>query len=176
MMNRAVSFGTTLIRVSANLATGSLLCGAGINFANIVGRYFFHSSIAWAEEVMLYLMLASVFFGSAAATLHGGHISMDVVLKVLPEGWRKTVGIMNDLLFITVACVLIYLAIPVILDFIAFDQRSDAARIPIAIPQMIIPVGLALMICATILHRLATRQQLKATKLETTDALLAESD
>jgi TRAP-type C4-dicarboxylate transport system permease small subunit len=176
MINQLVSFGIAIIRMAANLATASLLLGAGINFLNIIARYFFHASIVWAEEVMLYLMLASVFFGAAAASLHGGHISMDIMLKILPASWRKTIGMINDLLFIGVACVLIYLAVPVILDFIAFDQRSDAARIPIAIPQALIPVGLALMICATILHRMATPEQLKSIGLESAEAMLPEQD
>jgi C4-dicarboxylate transporter, DctQ subunit len=169
-----IGFGIALIRVSATLATASLMAATAINFANLIGRYFFHSSFTWAEEVMLYLMFASVFFGSAAASLYGGHISMDVMLKILPERWRRTVGYINDLIFIAVAVVLIYLSIPVIMNFIEFDQRSDAARIPIAIPQSLIPVGLVLMIIATILHRIADRRRLQSAGIQSPDALLPE--
>jgi TRAP-type mannitol/chloroaromatic compound transport system permease small subunit len=36
-----------------------------------------------------------------------------------------------------------------------FDQRSEAARLPIYIPQMIIPLGFLLMMIGTCLHRIS---------------------
>lgn len=138
---------------AAHLSTAALIVGAAINFANIIGRYFFHASIEWAEEVMLYLMLASVFLGGAAASLRGAHISMDIVLKGFSPRGRRVLGFINDAIFIAVAATVIWLAVPVIAQLSEFDQRSEAARIPVAYPQMLIPVGFLLMAIGTILRR-----------------------
>jgi C4-dicarboxylate transporter DctQ subunit len=138
---------------AAHLSTAALIVGAGINFANIIGRYFFHASIEWAEEVMLYLMLASVFLGGAAASLRGAHISMDIVLKGFSPRGRRVLGFINDAIFLAVAATVIWLAVPVIAQLIEFDQRSEAARIPVAYPQMLIPIGFLLMAIGTILRR-----------------------
>lgn len=164
-----IGFGMALISTSATLATASLFLATAVNFANLIGRYFFHSSFVWAEEVMLYLMFASVFFGSAAACLHGGHISMDVVLKLLPQQWRWAIGLINDLIFISVAAVLVHLSIPVIMQFIDFDQRSDAAGIPIAVPHSLVPVGLVLMSVATVVRRLVECRRLKSSVAQSTN-------
>jgi TRAP-type C4-dicarboxylate transport system permease small subunit len=49
-----------------------------------------------------------------------------------------------------VSATLIWLAIPVVQRLFAFDERSTAANFPLWIPQAMIPLGLGLMIVATI--------------------------
>ncbi len=56
------------LRVAAGLM---LVASVGINFANIIGRYFFSVSIAWAEEVMLFLMIGACFSRRRAGRLAG---------------------------------------------------------------------------------------------------------
>ena len=46
------------MRAAASLAAGAMLIASvGINFANIIGRYFLSVSLSWAEEAMLFLMI-----------------------------------------------------------------------------------------------------------------------
>ena len=42
-----------------------LVLSVAINFANVIGRYFFSASIYWAEEIMLFLMVGCVFSAMA---------------------------------------------------------------------------------------------------------------
>jgi TRAP-type C4-dicarboxylate transport system permease small subunit len=53
---------------------------------------------------------------------------------------------------LAVACVVIWLGIPVIEQLIAFGQVTDAAGIPVAIPQSVIPLGLSLMALAVVVR------------------------
>src|SRR3954469_18392635 len=53
-----------LVVVIRTMAALLLAGSVAINFANIIGRYFFSVSIQWAEEIMLFLMIGCVFFGS----------------------------------------------------------------------------------------------------------------
>lgn len=154
MARRALDIAAGLLEQVGHLATAALILGAALNLANIVGRYFLHASIPWAEEVMIYLMIGSVFFGGAQASLRGVHISMDILLRNLPRPLRLGIELVNDLLLIVVGVMIIWLAIPVISQLYDFDQRSEAARIPVFIPQMIVPVGFALMMLGTVLHRI----------------------
>ena len=73
---RGVRALLAIIRVlSALLLVGSV----GINFANIVGRYFFNTSIPWAEETMLFLMVGCVFLGTGVVAWSGRHLRMELV-------------------------------------------------------------------------------------------------
>ena len=51
---------------------------------------------------------------------------------------------------VATASVLIWLAYPVIAQFVAFGQVSEALRLPVAIPHSVIPIGLFIMILAVI--------------------------
>jgi C4-dicarboxylate transporter DctQ subunit len=131
-----------VIRVVAGIL---LVCSVAINFANIIGRYFLHASIPWAEEVMLFLMVGCVFLGSGPVAWSGQHIRMDVIVRLMPARVRAALDLFAELVFLVTAVILVIFAWPTIRQLAAFDQRSLAADIPLAIPQAMIPIGLALM-------------------------------
>lgn len=121
-----------------------------VNFANIVGRYAFHAPLVGAEEMMIFLMIAIVFLGTAVVAREGRHIKMDILVGLLPAPAQKVIHALVELLAIVVAGVITYLAIPLIQHLAAFNERSQAANIPLAIPQALIPVGFTLLILATV--------------------------
>jgi C4-dicarboxylate transporter DctQ subunit len=122
-----------------------LICSVALNFANIVGRYFLHSSISWAEEAMLFLMVGCVFLGSGMVTWSGRHIRMDIIVRLMPAKLQVALDLFSELAFLVTAIALLIFAWPVIRQLMEFDQRSLAADFPLAIPQAMIPIGLAIM-------------------------------
>lgn len=133
-----------IVKVCRVLAALMLLGSVALNFANIVGRYFLSEPIAWAEEIMLFLMVGAVFFGNCAVGWEGRQIRMDVIVSMLPRAVRRWFEYFAEVAFIVTAVALVYFAWPVIVDLYNFDQRSQAANIPMVIPQAIIPLGLAI--------------------------------
>jgi len=127
------------------LAVTLLLCSVGLNFCNIIGRYFFARSITWAEEIMLFLMVGCVFFGAATPAWAGRHIRMDVFVRMAPAKVRDALHLLADAALVVTCIVLVIFALPTVLQLQQFDQRSMAANIPLVIPQAAIPLGLALM-------------------------------
>jgi TRAP-type C4-dicarboxylate transport system permease small subunit len=122
-----------------------LICSVAINFANIIGRYFFHSAFPWAEESMLFLMVGCVFLGSGVVTWSGGHIRMDIFVRAMPEKIRAALDFLSELVFLVTVVVIMVFTLPVIRQLAEFDQRSLAADIPLAIPQAMVPTGLFIM-------------------------------
>jgi TRAP-type C4-dicarboxylate transport system permease small subunit len=58
---------------------------------------------------------------------------------------REALDLVSELLFIATALTIVVFAWPVIRDLAAFDQRSQAADIPLVIPQAMVPIGLSIM-------------------------------
>ena len=128
------------------MLSGILLVGSvGLNFANIIGRYFFNSSIYWAEEVMLFLMVGCVFLGNGVVAWSGQQIRMDVIIGMMPAKVREALDLISELVFVTTAMTIVVFTWPVIRDLWAFDQRSQSAEIPLVFPQSLIPIGLLIM-------------------------------
>jgi TRAP-type C4-dicarboxylate transport system permease small subunit len=134
-----------LLGLTRSLAALLLAASVVVNFANIVGRYFFSYSITWAEEVMLFLMVGCVFTGCCAVAWEGRQIRMDVIVGVMPAPVRKFLALLGELLLLATAGLVAYFAWPVIQQLAEFDERSTAADLPLVIPQAMIPIGYTLM-------------------------------
>jgi C4-dicarboxylate transporter, DctQ subunit len=141
-VEKGVHWLLTLTRAAAAVL---LISSVAINFANIIGRYFFSISIPWAEEIMLFLMVGCVFTGCCAVAWEGRQIRMDVVVNMLPPRLRDLVNMLSELVLIATAAAVAVFAWPVITELAAFDERSQAANFPLVIPQSMVPIGYTLM-------------------------------
>jgi len=121
-----------------------MLIAVAINFANIIARYVFFAPIASAEEVMLFLMVGTVFLGNSVVGYQGKQLRMDVLLHSMPLPVRRAFDVAADLAMIAVCIALIWFGWPAVQMLAEFDQRSPAADIPLVIPQALVPIGLAL--------------------------------
>ena len=147
-----------LLKITRAAAGIFLMSSVAINFANIIGRYFFGVSIPWAEEIMLFLMVGCVFTGCCAVAWEGRHLRMDVVISVLPAKVRDLLMMVSELALIAAAFAVTVFAWPVIVQLAAFDERSQAANFPLVIPQAMVPVGYALMALLVAVRLLSRRQ------------------
>jgi TRAP-type C4-dicarboxylate transport system permease small subunit len=144
----------TLTRAAAGIF---LISSVAINFANIIGRYFFSVSIPWAEEIMLFLMVGCVFTGCCAVAWEGRQIRMDVIIAMMPAKVHDLFHLLSDLVLIAAAAAVTAFAWPVITQLAAFDERSQAADFPLVIPQAMVPIGYTLM-ALLVAVRLLTRR------------------
>ena len=142
----AIAKGVRCLLAITRVVAGVCLLGSvAINFANIIGRYFFSVSIPWAEEIMLFLMVGCVFTGCCAVAWEGRQIRMDVVVSMLPVKVRDFLALLSELVMIATAGAVATFAWPVIQQLAEFDERSQAANFPLVIPQAMIPIGYTLM-------------------------------
>src|SRR5262245_56435525 len=100
MMDALVQGVRWLLMVTRAVAGICLLASVTINFANIIGRYFFSVSIPWAEEIMLFLMVGCVFTGCCAVAWEGRQIRMDVVVSMLPLKAQQLLAVLSELVMI----------------------------------------------------------------------------
>src|SRR5580704_12793822 len=145
MMDGLVKGVGWLLMVTRTVSGLCLIASVVINFINIVGRYFFSVSIPWAEEIMLFLMVGCVFTGCCVVAWEGRQIKMDVVIGMLPPQWREFLHVLSEIVLVATAAAVTVFAWPVITQLAAFDERSQAANFPLAIPQAMSPIGYTLM-------------------------------
>jgi TRAP-type C4-dicarboxylate transport system permease small subunit len=145
VLDRVVTVVRWLLAITRTASAVFLIASVGINFVNIIGRYFFSISIPWAEEMMLFLMVGCVFTGCCAVAWEGRQIRMDVVLAILPHKLRELIEVLSELTMIAAAAAVTVFAWPVISQLAAFDERSQAANFPLVIPQAMVPIGYTLM-------------------------------
>jgi TRAP-type C4-dicarboxylate transport system permease small subunit len=144
MLDTVLQGVRALLAILRVLAGVLLVTSVALNFANVIGRYFFSASIYWAEEAMLFLMVGCVFLGNGVVAWYGRQIRMDVVVNMMPEKVRYALHLFSELVLIVTVLTVVVFAWPVIRDLYNFDQRSQSADIPLFIPQALIPIGLSI--------------------------------
>jgi C4-dicarboxylate transporter DctQ subunit len=145
MIEKLLRLVRALVAVIGALSGILLVASVALNFANVIGRYFFNASIPWAEEAMLFLMVGCVFLGNGVVAWSGRQIRMDVVVRMLPPKVREALDLLSELVLLITSVAIVIFAWPVIRDLAEFDQRSQAADFPLAIPQAMVPIGLSIM-------------------------------
>jgi TRAP-type C4-dicarboxylate transport system permease small subunit len=60
-----------------------------ITLGNVVTRYFTNISLAFTEELSVFLLVFLTFVGSARAFLDGNQIAMEYFLAKLPWRWKR---------------------------------------------------------------------------------------
>ena len=141
-----VQVGDAVSQACTILAAASLAVIVCINGANVVGRYFFSAPISWAEELMLFLMILTVFAGAVTVTWRQEHIKIDALLMRLPPKLRALAIVFTGLVTLGALGTTIYSGGAVVMMLQGFDQRSDALEFPMWIAQSSAPVGLALIV------------------------------
>ena len=141
-----VQVGDALSHACTLIAAASLAIIVCINGANVVGRYFFSAPISWAEELMLFLMILTVFAGAVTVTWRQEHIKIDALLMQLSPKLRAIAIVFTGLITLGALGTTIYSGGAVIMMLQNFDQRSDALEFPMWIAQSSAPVGLSLIV------------------------------
>ena len=130
----------------------SIFVSIGINFANIAGRYLFSVPILWAEEILNYLMVWSVFLGAVLVTWEGRHIKMDLLSVRFPSPAKEILNAITVAVFAAVCVFMLFQSWTVVGMAWQLDQRSVAAEVPMAYAHVAVPLGFAGMLVAVLLR------------------------
>lgn len=113
-----------------------------INGVNVFCRYVLFWALSWAEEGMVFLMIAGVFVGVITVTWENLHIRIEAFLNMLHGGWRLAAEWIAVLISAAILVPMGWVSWGVVTKLYNFDQRSDALHLPVWIPQVTIPFAL----------------------------------
>ncbi|HWI38199.1 MAG TPA: TRAP transporter small permease [Burkholderiales bacterium] len=130
----------------------SIFVSIGINFANIAGRYLFSEPILWAEEILNYLMVWSVFLGAVLVTWEGRHIKMDLISARFRPPASVILNIITVAVFAGICVFMIIQSWTVTSMAQQIDQRSVAAEMPMMYAHVAVLLGFAGMLVAVLLR------------------------
>ncbi|WP_275286761.1 TRAP transporter small permease [Halomonas elongata] len=104
----------TLFRTTRRVATGVFALGAGLSmaliflivFSNAFIRYVFGSSLAWGDQVPVFLGIYGVMFGMALAYVQDRHVRLGIVVDFLSARVREALFVIVDLAVVVIGALL----------------------------------------------------------------------
>src|SRR3954462_8439383 len=130
----------------------AIFVSIAINFANTAGRYLLNAPVIWAEEILSYLMVWSVFLGAVLVTWEGRHLKMDLISARIPPPASVVLNAITVAVFAAVCCFMVVQSWTVTSMARQIDQRSVAAEIPMAAAHVAVLLGFAGMLLAVLLR------------------------
>ena len=125
--------------INKNIAVVGIAGGVLLAFTNVVLRYAFDMSLTWAGELTNYLFMWSALFGGAYGFKKGIHISVTMLLELLPPRLAKAILMLAHAFSCAYLALMAYLGYELILVLIDFGEMSIDLKIPMWIPHLMLP-------------------------------------
>jgi TRAP-type C4-dicarboxylate transport system permease small subunit len=148
-------FGRTISGIGLAVAGVCLVIDVAINGANVAARYVFRQPFSWAEEAMVYIMIAGVFWGGAAVAWQQVDIRIDAFINLATGRLRAFLQLLTTSISIVILCLLFQMSLRVTTQLYNFGQRNDALNMPVWIAHSAFASGIFLIILMTIARLLA---------------------
>ncbi|MCC8190817.1 MAG: TRAP transporter small permease [Planctomycetes bacterium] len=133
-----------------------------MNFANVVSRYLFASSISAAEELTLMAFIWVSMFGIAAAYRRGAHLGMGLIAEYLPSRHYAWFSLFSTACSLGLIGVLFFYGLRLIEDQIALKATTPALALPAWLESAAIPVGCVFMIIRILQFGIGEFRRLRA--------------
>lgn len=140
-----------LARVALGLSAVSLLASLATIVYSVVRRYVFNAPLPWSDELVGYLLVASVMLAAADALLEGEHITVDILTERLAPRGKRIALVLGLIAVAATAVLLVVEGIGTVRFSIMVGQRSNGElALPLWMPQALVPIGAALLLLAAI--------------------------
>ncbi len=143
---------TIFFKVPMAFIGALILIGIAINFSNVVSRHIFQTAIFWAEEILIFIIVWSVFIGAVAVAYRGAHLKMDLVSARIVQPRKTIINGLTIIALILCGIFAVLQSIEVLQLLGKNGQLSVTAEVPMVIPHSAILIGFIFIVLAVIVR------------------------
>ena len=114
-------------------------------FVEVVLRFGFNTGFLWMEELTLHISAWMVLFGASYGVKIGSHIGVDAVVKLLPSGARRVVGIIAIALCLFYCSLFLIGSWEYLAKLIQIDIEMEDLPVPKWMAHSIVFIGFILL-------------------------------
>lgn len=123
--------------------TGLVLMTAFIAW-QVWGRYVLNESPTWTEPISVMLMGWFCFLGAAVGIREGYHLSFDVLLYVLPEGAKRVLHTISDVVVVAFGAGMVWFGLQLVIG--TWDATLPLIGLPGGFTYLALVAGGALAV------------------------------
>jgi C4-dicarboxylate transporter, DctQ subunit len=145
-IDRIIHLGGIISGIFVVLMTGMI-------FYEIVSRAIFNSPTIFATELSIYSLIGSCFFGSGYALRTYSHITVDLLTNAVPVRVKNILEVISNMLGLLFSVIFTYYSVLHVQGTYTIGTTSSSLlRVPMYIPEMLLPIGGGLLCLAFILQ------------------------
>ena len=126
--------------------------GVAINIFNVVARYVFASPVFWAEEILVFLVIWTVFLVAGTVTYRGANLNMDLIYSGMNRHWKLAVNAAVLVSLIASTSFAAFQSAKIVMLHYRNHGVTAATDIPLWIPISALLFGFSFMALAAIVR------------------------
>ena len=140
----------TLDRLVGGVLGAGMGVMTGVVFTSVIFRYLLNRPLAWSEELASLLFAWITFVGAFVGFRTGTHIAIDTLVVFLPDGVRRGIARMVDLVVLLILGLFVWQGVRLTLT--TWGLEFPALEISRGYLYLSLPVGASLMTVAVLLR------------------------
>lgn len=140
-MHRLSTFWQWVIEVSAWGSRVAIFAMMVLIATDVIGRRFFAFSIMGVDEIVIALMVASVFLAWAYTESKNEHVKVDIIVAHLGGKTRSVLEVINLFVVLGIFSIIIWQTTVYALDAWHIGQTYYTSHLPVFPVRLIVPVG-----------------------------------
>ena len=140
------------IKIPHVLAGGLFLIAVTINIINVIGRYIFSTPVFWAEEILIYIVIWTVFLVAGSITYRGAHLNMDLLYSNMPPALKLAVNIAIASMLVACSIFTASESWKIVTLHVHNHSVTAGTSIPLVIPTAAILFGFSFIALAAIVR------------------------
>lgn len=167
---------TRAVTIFENLAAGaSLVIAVTVALAAIILRTFFDMFLFWSEEVIIYLIISSTFFGSVLTMRSKDHVNVDILSVFLKKRGKRVMAIIAAVITTLYMLAIGVLAWMLLFEPFSRDTVTPALKLPLWVVELPVALALTLMFFHGI-EEIVHAWKYGADEVSAADVALAEAE
>jgi len=137
----------------AGLAAGLILLAMVVMIGReAIGRYFFGSPTDWVVELSGFLLVGIVFMGGAFILQEGAHLRVDILYSRFGRRTRTWIDLLACVVALPFLGMLAWQSAKLAWKAWASGEVSIVMRWPLYLPELLVPVGVAMLLAQLLIQ------------------------
>jgi C4-dicarboxylate transporter DctQ subunit len=148
-MKSLYSFFDVLIKMGAYISGLFIIATTFMIFFEVISRWLFNKPTIWATELSIYAIIGSCFFGSAYAVRTYSHITVDLLINNVNDRLKTLLAYLSNALGLVFSLIFTFYGFHHAFNTFELGVTSASLlRIPMFLPELMLPVGGVLLCLA----------------------------
>lgn len=154
-MKRLYKLTDQVITLGGIVAGFLIVITTGMVFYEVISRGFFDAPTIWSTELSIYAIIGSCFLGSAYAVRESAHIRVDLLINAIPKRFQNYLSFVANSLGLLFSIIFTWYSWEHVHGTMTLGFTSTSLlRVPMYIPEMLLPIG-GVLLCLSFILQLA---------------------
>jgi len=148
-MRSLYKFSDLLIKAGAYISGLFIVLTTFMVFYEVISRWLFNKPTIWATELSIYAIIGSCFLGSAYAVRTYSHITVDLLINKVNNRFKTLLAYLSNAMGLAFSLIFTFYGFHHAINTMELGVTSASLlRVPMYLPELMLPVGGVLMCLA----------------------------